>query len=98
MMGIEFNPRIGKWFDFKLFFNGRPGIVAWTLINLSYMAKQQELYGHVTNSMILVNVLQVMNQRAGVKLSQFVQSLIIFARTWDQADAPSEQRAFITSL
>ncbi|XP_046897827.1 7-dehydrocholesterol reductase [Hypomesus transpacificus] len=58
MMGIEFNPRIGKWFDFKLFFNGRPGIVAWTLINLSYMAKQQELYGHVTNSMILVNVLQ----------------------------------------
>lgn len=59
MMGIEFNPRIGKWFDFKLFFNGRPGIVAWTLINLSYMAKQQELYGHVTNSMMLVNVLQV---------------------------------------
>ncbi|XP_041741153.1 7-dehydrocholesterol reductase [Coregonus clupeaformis] len=58
MMGIEFNPRIGKWFDFKLFFNGRPGIVAWTLINLSYAAKQQELYGYVTNSMILVNVLQ----------------------------------------
>ncbi|KAB5558839.1 hypothetical protein PHYPO_G00021800 [Pangasianodon hypophthalmus] len=58
MMGIEFNPRIRKWFDFKLFFNGRPGIVAWTLINLSYAAKQQELYGHVTNSMILVNVLQ----------------------------------------
>ncbi|KAM4845373.1 7-dehydrocholesterol reductase isoform 2-T2 [Thomomys bottae] len=58
MMGIEFNPRIGKWFDFKLFFNGRPGIVAWTLINLSFAAKQQELHGHVTNSMILVNVLQ----------------------------------------
>uniref|UniRef100_A0A3P9L4E8 7-dehydrocholesterol reductase n=1 Tax=Oryzias latipes TaxID=8090 RepID=A0A3P9L4E8_ORYLA len=58
MMGIEFNPRIGKWFDFKLFFNGRPGIVAWTLINLSYMSKQQELYGTVTNSMILVNILQ----------------------------------------
>ncbi|XP_029438669.1 7-dehydrocholesterol reductase isoform X2 [Rhinatrema bivittatum] len=58
MMGIEFNPRIGKWFDFKLFFNGRPGIVAWTIINLSYAAKQQELYGQVTNSMILINVLQ----------------------------------------
>lgn len=70
MMGIEFNPRIGKWFDFKLFFNGRPGIVAWTLINLSYMAKQQELYGHVTNSMILVNVLQV----SGRCLSQHQQS------------------------
>ncbi|KAB1251370.1 7-dehydrocholesterol reductase [Camelus dromedarius] len=58
MMGIEFNPRVGKWFDFKLFFNGRPGIVAWTLINLSFAAKQRELHGHVTNSMVLVNVLQ----------------------------------------
>ncbi|XP_016776976.1 7-dehydrocholesterol reductase isoform X2 [Pan paniscus] len=58
MMGIEFNPRIGKWFDFKLFFNGRPGIVAWTLINLSFAAKQRELHGHVTNAMVLVNVLQ----------------------------------------
>lgn len=65
MMGIEFNPRVGKWFDFKLFFNGRPGIVAWTLINLSFMAKQQQLYGHVTNSMLLVNVLQVGNQGTG---------------------------------
>lgn len=58
MMGIEFNPRFGKTFDFKLFFNGRPGIIAWTLINLSYAAKQYERYGFVTNSMILVNVLQ----------------------------------------
>lgn len=58
MMGVEFNPRIGKWFDFKLFFNGRPGIIAWTLINLSFAAKQQELYGYVTNSMVLINVLQ----------------------------------------
>ncbi|KAF0887453.1 7-dehydrocholesterol reductase [Crocuta crocuta] len=58
MMGIEFNPRIGKWFDFKLFFNGRPGIVAWTLINLSFAAKQRELHGQVTNAMVLVNVLQ----------------------------------------
>ena len=67
MMGIEFNPRIGKWFDFKLFFNGRPGIVAWTLINLSYAAKQQELYGQVTNSMILVNVLQVNSEEENKK-------------------------------
>ena len=58
LMGIEFNPRIGNWFDFKLFFNGRPGIVAWSVINMSYAWKQYELYGFVTNSMILVNVLQ----------------------------------------
>lgn len=31
-MGIELNPRIGDLGDFKLFTNGRPGIIAWTLI------------------------------------------------------------------
>lgn len=31
-MGIEFNPRIGEMFDFKLFTNGRPGMIAWTLM------------------------------------------------------------------
>ena len=59
MMGIEFNPRIGKWFDFKLFFNGRPGIVAWTIINMSYAFYQYHTYGYVTNSMWIVNILQV---------------------------------------
>lgn len=56
-MGIEFNPRFGKYFDFKLFHNGRPGIVAWTLINLSFAAAQYNEIGYVTNSMILLNVL-----------------------------------------
>lgn len=31
-MGIEFNPRFGKTWDWKLFHNGRPGIIAWTLM------------------------------------------------------------------
>lgn len=31
-MGVELNPRFGKMWDFKLFHNGRPGIVAWTLM------------------------------------------------------------------
>lgn len=56
-MGIEFNPRIGP-LDFKLFFNGRPGIIAWTLINISFAVKQYYTYGYVTNSMLLVNFLQ----------------------------------------
>ena len=30
--GIELNPRFGELWDFKLFHNGRPGIVAWTLM------------------------------------------------------------------
>ncbi len=56
-MGIELHPRI-RQFDFKLFFNGRPGIVAWTLINISFAAAQYKLYGYVTNSMLIVNLLQ----------------------------------------
>jgi 7-dehydrocholesterol reductase len=56
-MGIELNPRV-KNFDIKLFFNGRPGIVAWTLINLSFASTQYVRYGHVTNSMLLVNLFQ----------------------------------------
>jgi hypothetical protein len=29
---VELNPRLGKSFDLKFFHNGRPGIVAWTLM------------------------------------------------------------------
>ena len=31
-VGIELNPRFGTHWDFKLFHNGRPGIIAWTLM------------------------------------------------------------------
>lgn len=55
-MGIELNPRLGP-IDLKLFFNGRPGIVAWTMINFSFASAQYMRYGYVTNSMILVNIL-----------------------------------------
>lgn len=50
------NPRVGSMFDYKLFFNGRPGIIAWTLIDLSFMAAQYNKFGYVTNSMILVTL------------------------------------------
>ncbi|CAG8542957.1 4913_t:CDS:2 [Paraglomus occultum] len=45
MMGIEMNPRFGELWDFKLFHNGRPGIVAWTMINLSFAAAQYQAIG-----------------------------------------------------
>eukprot|EP00126_Sphaerothecum_destruens_P005669 Sdes_comp18949_c0_seq1m9457 len=57
-MGVELNPRIYD-FDFKLFHNGRPGIIGWSLINLSFMAKQYNDFGYVTNSMVLINILQL---------------------------------------
>lgn len=59
-MGIEFNPRLGGLFDLKLFHNGRPGIVAWTMINVSFAAAQYNRFGAVTDSMVLVNVLQAL--------------------------------------
>jgi 7-dehydrocholesterol reductase len=55
-MGAELNPRIGS-FDFKLFFNGRPGIIGWTVFNILFAYKQYSLHGLVTNSMIAVNIL-----------------------------------------
>jgi 7-dehydrocholesterol reductase len=56
-MGIEFNPRMFD-IDFKLFWNGRPGIIGWTVINLLFAHYQYEVYGTVYNSMILLNILQ----------------------------------------
>ena len=55
-VGIELNPRLGEHFDLKLFHNGRPGIVAWTLIDISYTALQYQKFGRVTNSMLLVDL------------------------------------------
>jgi 7-dehydrocholesterol reductase len=57
-MGIELNPRIGN-FDFKLYFNGRPGIVGWNLINISYIAAQYKIHGEITNGMVLMSFLHL---------------------------------------
>lgn len=56
-IGIELNPRIGQLFDLKLFHNGRPGIVAWTLIDVSYAALQRRNFGYISNSMWIVLLL-----------------------------------------
>lgn len=57
IMGIELNPRLFG-FDLKLFFNGRPGIIGWSILNLCFMIAQYERFGTVTNAMMLLNVLQ----------------------------------------
>ncbi|RGP79779.1 7-dehydrocholesterol reductase [Fusarium longipes] len=64
-MGIEFNPRFGQGWDWKLFHNGRPGIIGWSLMllikvcsNISYGALQYRVHGYVTNSMVLINLFQ----------------------------------------
>lgn len=62
-MGVEHNPRIAasrgaQAFDFKLFFNGRPGILAWTIILVCFAAEQFARFGCISNSMLLLILLQ----------------------------------------
>jgi protein-S-isoprenylcysteine O-methyltransferase Ste14 len=52
-IGTSLNPRV-KSFDWKLFCEARPGLIAWVVINLSLAAKQYELHGRVSTPMILV--------------------------------------------
>ncbi len=56
-MGRELNPRIGL-FDWKTFCEVRPGLIGWVLLNYCMAAKQYELHGHVTSSMVLVCIFQ----------------------------------------
>jgi 7-dehydrocholesterol reductase len=55
--GTELYPRIYGW-DVKMFTNCRFGMMGWPLILLSYAAKQQELYGTLSDSMIVAIALQ----------------------------------------
>jgi Delta14-sterol reductase len=57
VMGSALNPRIGS-FDLKFFCEARPGLILWILMNLSFAAKQYQLYGRITTPMILVNAFQ----------------------------------------
>eukprot|EP01135_Chromosphaera_perkinsii_P002194 Nk52_evm2s219 gene=Nk52_evmTU2s219 len=56
-MGHQLNPRIGN-FDLKLFCEIRPGLILWVLVNISCIAKQYELYGQVSNSILMVSAFQ----------------------------------------
>ena len=57
--GIELNPRVGG-LDLKLFHIGRLGMLAWPLVNLSFAAAQYARHGQVTNSMVILNALQLL--------------------------------------
>ncbi|OQR98794.1 hypothetical protein ACHHYP_07835 [Achlya hypogyna] len=55
-MGRELNPR-SAWtqtFDLKYFCELRPGLIGWAVLNLGMLAKQYELHGSVTVSMLSV--------------------------------------------
>ncbi len=55
--GTELYPRLCG-FDIKMFTNCRFGMMGWSLIILSYLAKQQQLYG-LSDSMVVAVALQL---------------------------------------
>jgi len=57
-MGHELNPRIGN-FDLKVFFELRPGLIGWTILNAAMAAKQFEETGQIGLAMWLVNIFQL---------------------------------------
>jgi delta14-sterol reductase/lamin-B receptor len=58
-MGRELNPRIGT-FDWKYFCELRPGLIGWTIINISMACKQYHSLGEVSVPMYLVNFMQAL--------------------------------------
>jgi hypothetical protein len=52
-IGTALNPRLGS-LDLKFFFESRPGLIGWTVVDLSFAAKQLESTGSVSLPMILV--------------------------------------------
>jgi len=56
-MGVNLNPRIGS-FDLKFFFESRPGLIGWVMVNYSLAAQQNELPGGITTPMCLVFAFQ----------------------------------------
>ena len=57
-MGRELNPRIGEWFDWKQFCELRPGLIGWMLLNFACAQEQYKIQGHVSGSMMLLNIFQ----------------------------------------
>eukprot|EP00960_Hanusia_phi_P044094 756465-Hanusia_phi.AAC.1 len=62
--GTELYPRFGHWiwpigWDVKLFTNCRFGMMYWGISTLSYAAKQYELHGFVSDSMLVSSLVQV---------------------------------------
>jgi delta14-sterol reductase len=61
-IGRELNPRvniplIGE-VDVKAWLEMRPGLTGWMLLNMAFVAKQHRTYGYVSDSIVLVSLVQ----------------------------------------
>ncbi|EFJ06471.1 hypothetical protein SELMODRAFT_135440 [Selaginella moellendorffii] len=57
--GMELYPRIGSSFDIKTFANCRFGMMSWAVLAITYCIKQHELYGKVSDSMLVSTCLML---------------------------------------
>lgn len=67
-IGRELNPRVrlpihfvsdaSRTIDIKVFMEMRPGLLGWTILNLSNIAHQYRTYGYITDSIVLVTIFQ----------------------------------------
>jgi protein-S-isoprenylcysteine O-methyltransferase Ste14 len=57
LLGTALNPRLGG-FDFKFFFESRPGLIGWVVVDLGFAVAQLERHGQLTLAMGLVVALQ----------------------------------------
>lgn len=58
-IGRELNPRVlGGLLDLKFFCELRPGMIGWLVLNAAFAVRQYELFGNLSNSMMLVQVFQ----------------------------------------
>ena len=58
-MGSSLNPRIGKLFDLKLFFESKIGMTTWIVLAFAMACAQYERTGSLSKEMVLVCVLQL---------------------------------------
>ncbi|KAF9431094.1 erg24, C-14 sterol reductase [Entomortierella beljakovae] len=62
VMGRELNPRLSysnlATFDIKYFIELRPGLIGWILLNFGMACKQYHDLGRLTNSMVVVQILE----------------------------------------
>ncbi len=57
-IGGALNPRVGS-LDLKFFFESRPGLIGWAVVDLSFAAKQYETTGAISLPMLLVCLFQL---------------------------------------
>jgi 7-dehydrocholesterol reductase len=56
--GIELHPRIAG-LDLKQLTVARFGMIGWSVLDVAFMAKQYELYGHVSSGILVASALQL---------------------------------------